>query len=128
MLSCAAVGKWMSLYFVPAANFVVFQNTVLENALVDENNNTCTWSWARYWRNIKLSLFRGLSLLSIGTYVLFSHPDSHIPYTDLILILIARPFFKSSPVGGGGGGGGGGGIYKKRPYYPECGEMIDGCW
>jgi hypothetical protein len=28
----------------------------------------------------------------------------------------------------GGGGGGGGGIYKKGPYYTECGEMIDGCW
>ena len=20
------------------------------------------------------------------------------------------------------------GIYKKGPYYTECGEMIDGCW
>jgi hypothetical protein len=21
-----------------------------------------------------------------------------------------------------------GGIYKKGPYYTECGEMTDGCW
>ena len=32
-----------------------------------------------------------------------------------------RAFFKNSSVGGGGGG-----IYKKGPYYTECGEMIDG--
>jgi hypothetical protein len=24
--------------------------------------------------------------------------------------------------------GGGVGIYKKGPYYTECGEMTDGCW
>jgi hypothetical protein len=30
-----------------------------------------------------------------------------------------RAFFKNSSVGGGG-------IYKKGPYYTECGEMIDG--
>ena len=31
-----------------------------------------------------------------------------------------RAFFKNSSVGGGEG------IYKKGPYYTECGEMIDG--
>jgi hypothetical protein len=35
--------------------------------------------------------------------------------------LLPRAFFKNSSSGGGG-------IYKKGPYYTDCGEITDGCW